>query len=78
MVFLMILFFPQPILIEQNQQHLTQTRTSPVDTDKVREVEIMSEAQPAGPTATPVQCHTIEIPQHSPTHRDIAGLLNVS
>lgn len=44
----------------------------PGDEDKVK-VEIMTETQPAGPTATPVQCHSIEIPQHSPTHRDIAG-----
>lgn len=34
---------------------------------------MMPEAQPPGPTATPVHCHTIELQQHSPTHRDIAG-----
>ncbi|KAK7573640.1 hypothetical protein V9T40_010831 [Parthenolecanium corni] len=61
-----------PLIISQNihPQHLVQVG-GPGDEDKVK-VEIMTETQPAGPTATPVQCHSIEIPQHSPTHRDIA------
>lgn len=68
------LCFLQSLLLTQNthQQHLSQQRSSAED-DKTRDVEIMSETQPLGPTATPVHCHSMEMQQHSPTHRDIAG-----
>ncbi len=54
-----------------DQQHLTQQRVT--EDDKSREAEILSETQPSGPTATPVHCHSLDMQQTSPTHRDIAG-----
>lgn len=63
----------QSLIINPNihQQQLAQVIANG-DEHKVK-VEILTETQPAGPTATPVQCHSIEIAQLSPTHRDIAG-----
>ncbi|XP_065208877.1 uncharacterized protein LOC135837501 isoform X2 [Planococcus citri] len=64
----------QPLLLDQNGHHLgpTQPQIQNPDDNKHHDVEMISEGQPPGPTATPVHCHSMEMQQHSPTHRDIA------